>query len=162
MTDWNLPREGGCRCGRLRFSISASPLATSACHCTGCQKMTGSAYSLTAMVPADGFVVTAGEAVIGGLRGPVSRHHFCPSCMSWVFTRIAGMDFVNVRPTMLDDPAGFEPFMETCTAERLPFAATGAVRSFEKFPPMEGIGALLRDYAEWAAARDLGQGGASS
>ena len=36
--------------------------------------------------------------------------------MSWMFTRPEGMDwFVNLRPTMLDDPSWFEPLIETCT-----------------------------------------------
>ncbi|MGO7808074.1 aldehyde-activating protein, partial [Rhizobium ruizarguesonis] len=41
-----LPMEGGCRCGRVRVKISVPPLRTMACHCTGCQKMKSSAYSL--------------------------------------------------------------------------------------------------------------------
>ena len=39
MTNENLPLEGGCRCGQVRLKISAPPLLTMACHCTGCQKM---------------------------------------------------------------------------------------------------------------------------
>lgn len=149
MADWR-PRDGSCRCGRLRIRLSKAPIATAACHCPGCQKMSSSAFSLTAMVPEDGFEVTAGEAVAGGLRGDDIRHFFCADCMTWVFTRPTGMDFVNVRPTMLDDHAWFRPFMETWTRTKLPFAETGAVRSFDEFPPMEDIGELLRAYRDWA------------
>jgi hypothetical protein len=39
---------GGCRCGRTTIEISKPPLMASACHCSGCQKMTSSAFSLTA------------------------------------------------------------------------------------------------------------------
>lgn len=96
------------------------------------------------MVPVEGFAVTEGET--GGMHGEQLEHNFCPWCMS--FTRIAGMDFVNVRPTLLDDPSWFRPYIETCTATRLPFAWTGAVESFAEFPPMEEFGALLeRDWA---------------
>ena len=99
----SLPAEGGCRCGRVRLKISAKPILTMACHCTGCQRMSSSAYSLSAAIPSEGFEVTQGEPVIGGLHG-ASRHYFCGYCMSWMFTRPEGMDwFVNLRPTMLDD-----------------------------------------------------------
>src|SRR5215213_574415 len=83
---WKLPWEGGCRCGAVRIRVTKPPLLTGACHCTGCQKMTASAYSLTLTLPADGFEVTKGEPVLGGLRGPVSHHHHCPDCLSWIFT----------------------------------------------------------------------------
>ena len=106
MKDPKLPVEGGCRCDQVRIKVSAPPLLTMACHCTGCQKMTSSAYSLSAAIPAEGFEVIRGEPVVGGLHG-ASRHFFCPHCMSWMFTRPEGLDwFVNIRSTMLDDTGG--------------------------------------------------------
>ncbi|MDP3174465.1 MAG: GFA family protein [Phenylobacterium sp.] len=70
-----LPWTGACRCAQVRLTISAPPLLTMACHCTECQKMTSSAFSLSAAIPADGFAVVQGEPVIGGLHG-ASRHYF--------------------------------------------------------------------------------------
>jgi hypothetical protein len=122
-----------------------------ACHCTGCQKMSASAYSLSAAIPADGFAAIDGEPVIGGLHG-ASRHYFCPHCKSWMFTRPEGLDwFVNLRPTMLDDASWYSPFIETFTREKLPWATTSAVHSYETFPPMEAYEGLLRAFAERAA-----------
>ena len=141
-------RTGGCRCGRLRFRIAALPLLTSACHCTGCQRMTGSAFSLTLTVPADGFEVTTGEPAVGGLHG-ATRHLFCPHCMSWVFTRPEGLDWiVNVRATMLDDARDFVPFIEVATAEKLPWAATPAVHSYASQPALEEYEGLLAEFAQ--------------
>lgn len=140
--------QGGCRCGRVRFRVSGEPLITMACHCTGCQRMTASAFSLSSLYPSDAFEVTAGEAVLGGLRG-AARHYFCPDCMSWLFTRPAGMDaFVNVRSTMFDDTRSYRPFVETYTSEKLAWATTGAVRSFASFPPEEMFPELLAEFAE--------------
>ena len=119
---------------------------TMACHCTGCQRMSSSAYSLSVAVPADGFEVSGDEPVIGGLHGE-HRHYFCGHCMSWMFTRPAGMDwFVNVRPTMLDDTSWYSPFIETFTSEKLPFAETGARHSYETFPPMEAYEGLMAEF----------------
>jgi hypothetical protein len=150
MTGLNLPAEGGCRCGRVRIRITAAPLVAMACHCTGCQKMSSSAFSLSAAIPADGFAVIEGEPVIGGLHG-ATRHYFCPHCMSWMFTRPEGMDwFVNVRAPMLDDPGWYAPFIETWTSEKLAFAQTGAPHSYEALPPLDAYEGLMKEYAEWA------------
>lgn len=143
----NLPCEGGCRCGQVRFRISAPPLLTMACHCKGCQAMTSSAFSLSAAIPAEAFEVLQGEPVIGGLHG-ATRHYFCPHCMSWMFTRAEGLEgFVNLRATLLDDAAWFSPYIETYTSEKLPWAATPAVHSFETFPAFDDYGRLTQGYA---------------
>jgi hypothetical protein len=142
-----LPLDGACRCGKVKIRISATPMITMACHCTGCQRMSGSAYSLSAAIPAEGFSVIAGEPVVAG-ASPEAGHHFCPDCMTWMFTRPAGLDFfVNVRPTMLDDVSWYSPFVETYTSEKLPWAATPAAHSYEKFPPMEDFEPLMAAYA---------------
>ena len=49
--------SGQCRCGAVRIEATGAPLATMACHCTGCQRMTGGAYSLSSFYPADRFAV---------------------------------------------------------------------------------------------------------
>jgi hypothetical protein len=142
-----LPMQGGCRCGRTRFRVTAPPILTMACHCTGCQKMSASAYSLSAAFPSDGFEVIQGEPVLGGLKGE-ARHHFCRDCLGWMFTRLDGMDwFVNVRATLLDDTSWYEPFVETYTSERLPWARTPAARSYPKFPEMDEYQGLMQDFA---------------
>ena len=128
------------------LSISAPPLLTGACHCIGCQRMTGGAFSLAVVVSDEAFEVTEGEPVIGGLHGEVP-HYFCPYCMSWIFTRVPGVQMVNVRATMLDDTTGFEPFVETYTSEKLPWATTPAVHAFDKFPEPEAWPGLMEAYA---------------
>ncbi len=139
MEHWKLPWAGGCRCGQTRIQVTAPPLLASACHCTGCQRMTASAFSLSLAVPDQGFAIAAGEPVIGGLHG-ATRHSFCPRCKSWMFTRPEGLDdIVNVRATMLDDRAWFRPFVEFWTKEKLPWAATPAVHSYATEPEFERV-----------------------
>jgi hypothetical protein len=137
MEEWKLPWQGGCRCGQTRIRVDAPPLLTSACHCAGCQRMSASAFSLTVTIPSEGFAVTAGEPVIGGLHGP-TRHYFCPRCMSWMFTRPEGMDdFLNLRPSMLDDHSWFVPLIEVWTQGKIHWATTNARHSFETEPDFE-------------------------
>jgi hypothetical protein len=150
MSDQEQVHKGECRCGQVRFQVRGAPILTMACHCTGCQRMTASAFSLSSLYASSNLEVTEGEPVIGGLHG-ATRHFFCPHCMSWLFTRPEGLeDFVNVRATMLDHTKDFTPFIETYTSEALPWARTPAVHSFEKFPPMERYAQLVEDFARSA------------
>jgi hypothetical protein len=124
-------------------------MLTMACHCKGCQRMTGSAFSLSAMYQATAFEVTAGEPVIGGMKA-FPAHYVCPTCSSWVFTRIASPtgDLVNVRATMFEGLDHAPPFIETCCDEKLDWVNVGAVHSFDQFPPRETFGALVQEFME--------------
>src|ERR1700722_10540411 len=94
--DWKLPWEGGCRCGAVRFRVTTPPMLSSACHCTGCQRMTASAYTLSLSLRRDGFEITQGAPVLGGTRNPPMHYH-CPECKSWMFTQPPDLDwFMNL------------------------------------------------------------------
>jgi hypothetical protein len=107
--------------------------------------MTGAAYALSLTLPSDGFAVIAGDPAVGGLHG-ATRHFHCTYCMSWVFTRPQGMDFVNLRATMLDDARWFAPFVEMWSSEKLSFAETGAAHSYTADPPLSDYPALIAAY----------------
>ena len=140
MKDPALPLQGSCRCGAVQFRVTAPPIATMACHCTGCQKMSASAYSLSAAFPVESFELLSGEPVLGGLKGEEIHHYFCPSCMSWMYTRPDALPYmVNIRATMFDQTGWDAPFIETFTREKLSFAETGAPHSFDEFPTVEDI-----------------------
>lgn len=103
-----LPLAAACRCEGVRVRITQPPLLESGCHCRGCQRMTGSAFSTTLAVPTPLFEVVAGDVVPGGLHGDEAEHMPCDWCKSWVFTRSrAEMGSVNLPATMLDDPSWF-------------------------------------------------------
>jgi hypothetical protein len=140
---------GQCRCGAVRIEASGPPLVTMACHCTGCQRMTGGAYSVSSFYPADRFTVTKGRTVRGGLKtGP--DHEFCPECMSWMFTVAKEIEgFVNVRSTMFDDAPLHRPYVETYLAEAMPGAASGAAHSYVGSPQESEFPGLIAGYAEW-------------
>ena len=149
--DWKLPWSGGCRCDRTRFEVTATPLLAAACHCTGCQRMTAGAFSVSLAVPSEGFVVTRGEPVIGGIHG-ASRHFHCGYCLSWLFTRPDGLDWlVNFRATMLDEHAWFVPYAEFWTREGLPWARTPAKHSFPTMPKEDVFQTLIEGFAREGA-----------
>lgn len=143
-----IPADGGCRCGQVRFRLSGVPIFTAICHCRGCQRMTGSAFSTTVAVPVDAFALLTGETELGGLHGPQALHHHCRHCKSWIFTRFEPeLGFINVRATMLDEVAWFEPFVETYTSEALPWAVVPVQHSFPAFPTIEAFGPIAAAFA---------------
>lgn len=148
MKDPELPIEGGCRCGAVQFRISAPPILTMACHCTGCQRMTSSAFSSSVAIPVEGFEVIQGKTALGGMKQDDLPHHFCPDCMTWMFTRPAQLDFmVNVRATLCDDTSWYAPFVETFTSEKMSWVETGAPHAFTEFPGEADMGPLIEAYA---------------
>lgn len=150
MTATDTVMQGGCRCGQVTMKVKGRPLMTMACHCKGCQRMTASAFSLSALFPDQTVEIAGLEPVIGGMHGEL-RHHFCPHCLSWIFTRAEMLGpLINIRATMLDGAADLPPFIETCVSEKLPWVSLPATHSFEKFPAMEDFPKLIADFAETA------------
>jgi hypothetical protein len=141
--------QGQCRCGKVRIEAAGAPLVTMACHCTGCQRMTGGAYSMSSFYPADRFAVIEGRTVRGGMKtGP--DHEFCPDCMSWMFTTAKEIEgFVNVRSTMFNDGRDHRPFVEMYRRESIPGAMSCAVHSYEEFPTESEFPQLIAAYATW-------------
>ncbi|SDE26050.1 Uncharacterized conserved protein [Paracoccus isoporae] len=136
-----------CRCGQVKITVQGPPAVTNACHCTGCQAMTSSAFSLGVMYHGDA-VTIEGETVMGGLKGDASQHHCCANCLSWVFTRAEGFaPFINIHSAMLGDLARQPPFIEVWTDEKLDWVETGAAHSFAQFPPPGDMPGLLQEFA---------------
>lgn len=76
--------QGGCLCGAVRFQATSPPLRTLACHCTFCQKVTGSSYFAESMFPSDAVQFNDGPMqtyahVSDGSHKKVFVH-FCPTC----------------------------------------------------------------------------------
>lgn len=99
--------EGGCRCGRIRYRVTADKLPkVYACHCRDCQTWSGSAFSLQLIVPESGLEVTGEPALFeltsaDGAR--ISRQRACPTCFTRVYnTNSARPGLAVVRAGTLD------------------------------------------------------------
>src|SRR5690242_14644758 len=109
-----LPLTGGCQCGKLRYEITEAPRLVYSCHCTACQKMTSSAFSMGVIVTEEAFRLTAGEPHFATPRtadsGRVSSRWICGDCGSWLTgsPRLGGM-FRSVRAGTLDDTSWLRP-----------------------------------------------------
>lgn len=118
--------------------------------------MTASAFSTSVAISETAFAIIAGKPVRGGLGVGDVHHHHCGKCLSWIYTSFPpGLGFVNVRATLLDDPSWHAPWLEVETGSKLPWAGTGANRSFEGSPPAEDYMGFI---AEYRSARGVGSG----
>lgn len=106
-----LPRTGGCNCGTVRFEVRGPFTTAGYCHCTRCQRRTGTGSSAGAFVDAGDFVVVQGADAVRTWRPPDGMpKSFCVHCGGHLFSGEPGADgIVGVRLGALDDDPGIRP-----------------------------------------------------
>ena len=81
---------GGCLCGAIRYTVSASLTNVVACHCTHCRKISGAGSSHNAMVPTSAVTFTSGKAKRyqdTADSGNLLFRYFCGDCGSSLFSQ---------------------------------------------------------------------------
>jgi hypothetical protein len=79
---------GNCLCGAVRFEIDEMPASATYCHCTRCQRRTGTAASAQAGIPESGVRLISGEDHVRWWQPPDGfAKGFCPTCGSHLFSR---------------------------------------------------------------------------
>ena len=128
--DWQ-PTEGGCPCGAIRYRLEQSPLIVHCCHCTWCQKESGSAFALNAMIETK-FVKLLSTAqpvvvTIPSASGKNQQLHNCPNCQIIVWSNYGDSgDIVRfVRVGTLDDPSVAPPNVHIFTSTKQPWVVLG-------------------------------------
>lgn len=84
---------GRCTCGSVRFCMTSKPLFVNGCHCRWCQRETGSAFAINAMIEADRVVLLSGvpETVwTPSNSGKGQKITRCPSCRTALWSNYAG------------------------------------------------------------------------
>jgi hypothetical protein len=127
--------EGGCSCGCVRYRLTSDPLFVHCCHCLSCQRQTGSAFAINALIEADRVVVTAGEpqsVVVPRDNGSTQEILRCPSCEVALYSHYTYPAVAFVRAGTLDEPASVSPDVHIFTRSKLPWVALPeGVPSFE-------------------------------
>ncbi len=126
MTPDPAPRDGGCTCRRVRYRLLDAPLFVHCCHCRWCQRETGSAFALNALIEADRVELLGGDVEqvttpsASGRGQVISR---CPACRIAVWSNYAGAgDQVHfIRVGTLDEPDSMPPDIHIYTASRQPW-----------------------------------------
>jgi hypothetical protein len=125
-TTATVPVEGGCDCRHVRYRMLAAPMVVHCCHCRWCQRESGSAFALNAMIESDQVQVLGAEPELvdtpsdSGEGQQIAR---CPRCRVAVWSHYAGAGPLTrfVRVGTLDRPDDFPPDMHIFTASRQPW-----------------------------------------
>jgi hypothetical protein len=136
--------EGGCTCRHVRYRMKSRPLFVHCCHCSWCQRETGSAFALNAMIEADRVELTSGEVEridTPSASGKGQKIWRCPQCKVALWSNYAGSgDKVRfMRVGTLDDPAAMPPDIHIFTSSKQPWVVLpeGARVEREFYKPRE-------------------------
>lgn len=122
----SFPLEGGCTCRNVRYRMTTAPLFVHCCHCRWCQRETGSAFALNAMIEADRVELVTGEVEVVNTpsnSGKGQRIARCPACRIALWSSYAGAgDAIRfVRVGTLDEPGRLPPDIHIFTASKQPW-----------------------------------------
>jgi hypothetical protein len=148
MTHHDTPLEGGCTCRQVRYRLASEPLFVHCCHCRWCQRETGTAFALNALIETERVEMLAGEVEwidTPSLSGKGQRIARCPSCRVALWSNYGGGgDSVRfIRVGTLDEPDRLPPDIHIYTMSKQPWVVLPqgalAVHEFyqyeEKWPP---------------------------
>lgn len=133
------PLDGGCTCRAVRFRLTSRPLFVHCCHCRWCQRESGAAFALNAMIEADRVAQLAGELEMvdtPSASGKGQRIARCPNCRVAVWSNYAGAGPLVrfVRVGTFDEPDRLPPDIHIFTASKQPWVilpqATPAVPEY--------------------------------
>jgi hypothetical protein len=141
----DLVLDGGCDCRAVRYRMHSAPMVVHCCHCRWCQRESGAAFALNAMIESDRvshlgiepeLVWTPSES---GLGQDIAR---CPKCRIAVWSHYAGAGPLTkfVRVGTLDDPDALAPDVHIFTATRQPwFRLPPGARAFPQYYKREAV-----------------------
>jgi hypothetical protein len=122
----NFPLEGGCDCRAVRYRVATRPLFVHCCHCRWCQRESGSAFALNAMIESvrlTSLGVAPERVQTPSASGRGQQIARCPQCRIAVWSHYAGAGplLAFVRVGTLDDPDALPPDIHIFTASRQPW-----------------------------------------
>ncbi len=143
MTDNDFqPTDGGCTCRSVRYRMTAPPMFVHCCHCRWCQRETGSAFVLNALIEADRIELLSGRVGVidtPSESGRGQKIHRCQDCKIALWSNYAGAgDSIHfVRVGTLDEPDRFPPDIHIFTSSKQPWVMlpsdVPAVSEFYRF-----------------------------
>lgn len=144
------PFSGGCACGAIRYTVTAEPYVSYACHCTECQKRTTSAFGISLQVPTESINREKGtpkQRTRKADSGNDLTIHFCGDCGASLFSTSEARPHITVvYGGALDDPAWVPIMANIWTDSALPWVHLDP--DTERFPKAP-------DFSAYYAARGL-------
>ena len=126
MNERDFALEGGCACGAVRYAMTGPPMFVNCCHCRWCQRESGAAFALNAIIEADRVVLVAGApemVMTPSESGQGQNFARCPECRVALWSNYAGAgDALRfVRVGTLDQPDRLPPDIHIYTASKQPW-----------------------------------------
>jgi hypothetical protein len=119
------PYTGRCLCGGTRYRVTEEPLTIYACHCTDCQKRSGSAFGLSMWVHRAAIEVITGEATLhtsSTSDGRIRNGRICGHCGTRLWSEPQNRpNLAVVRPGTLDDTSWLQPVAHIWTRSAQPW-----------------------------------------
>jgi hypothetical protein len=139
MIDNKYPIEGSCQCGQINYQLLEPPLMVAACHCKQCQKLSTSAFSITAVVKTES-VVFGGELKEWRRvadSGNKNYAKFCPNCGNRMYHFDPDKpETIKLKPSNLADTSWLEPSVHIWVSQKQAwYQVPEGVRQFDKQPP---------------------------
>ena len=143
--------EGACTCGTVRYRVTGKPLFVHCCHCRWCQRETGTAFALNAVIEADRVELIQGKPEMidtPSQSGKGQKIWRCPTCKVAVWSNYAGSGDATrfVRVGTLDNPDVLPPDIHIFTSSKQPWVvlppATPAVPEYydrEEYWPRDSL-----------------------
>jgi len=143
-----LPLPGGCQCGAVRYRVTGRPLTFYACHCTDCQRQSGSAFGESMLIGLDDLTVEGETAAFTFINaaGNGSERTFCPACGTRLWHLREGGTRYALKAGTLDDPSWLVPVAHIWTASRRPWLSLPG-----DVPQIPGNPDMAQLMAEWEA-----------
>jgi hypothetical protein len=118
------PADGGCDCKAIRYRMTDKPMFVHCCHCRWCQRETGSAFVLNALIETDRVQLLAGEPEViatpseSGRGQQIAR---CPTCKIAVWSTYGLPTVRFIRVGTLDNPDIAPPDVHIFTSSKQPW-----------------------------------------
>jgi hypothetical protein len=130
--------EGGCACGAVRYRLGSAPMFVHCCHCRDCQRQTGSAFVINALIETDRIALLSGDPepiTVPTDSGRPHHIHRCRTCRTALWSDYGSRPALRfVRVGTLDDPATLPPDVHIFTRSKLPWVQLpAAVPAFEVY-----------------------------
>jgi hypothetical protein len=117
--------EGGCACGAVRYRMGSGPMFVHCCHCLDCQRQTGSAFVLNAIIETDRVELLAAHPLpiaVPTASGRPHRIFRCSSCQVALYSEYGGAGALRfVRIGTLDEPSALKPDVHIFTRSKQPW-----------------------------------------
>lgn len=136
--------EGGCACGAVRYRLESTPMIVHCCHCLDCQRQTGSAFALNALIEGDRVTLLSGAPEPVAVPTDSGRPHDiyrCPRCQIALWSDYGRRGWLKfLRVGTLDQPSALSPGVHIYTRSKQPWVRLPEdVPAFEEYYDLKTV-----------------------